>query len=368
MTDVPNTTAETETPPTWHASSTLRELDQLPPRLLECNGSELLRHLQGPTLIHLPGQRDPALFVSVLMHGNEPVGWDAMRRLLQGYRDAERALPRALSLFIGNPQAAAQGVRHLPEQPDFNRIWPGSELPETPQHAVMAQVVDRMADRGVFASVDLHNNTGANPHYSCVNVIDNRFLHLATLFSRTVVYFIRPRGVQSQAMAQLCPSVTLECGKVHDQLGIDHAREYIDACLHLSHLPDQPVAAHDIDLFHTVAQVKVRSDVAFAFAEQGADEQPDLLLSPELERLNFRELPAGTAFGRCLGRVSLDVRDEWGRDVHRHYFDNVDGEIRLRIPVMPSMLTRDETVIRQDCLCYLMERYDHRVPSRASPD
>jgi hypothetical protein len=29
---------------------------------------------------------------------------------------------------------------------------------------------------------------------------------------------------------------------------------------------------------------------------------------------------------------------------------------------MPSMLTRDEQVIRQDCLCYLMERYnDHLV-------
>jgi hypothetical protein len=24
--------------------------------------------------------------------------------------------------------------------------------------------------------------------------------------------------------------------------------------------------------------------------------------------------------------------------------------------VMPAMLTRDERVIRQDCLCYLMER------------
>ena len=30
------------------------------------------------------------------------------------------------------------------------------------------------------------------------------------------------------------------------------------------------------------------------------------------------------------------------------------------VPVMPSMLTCDPTVIRQDCLCYLMERYnDH---------
>jgi succinylglutamate desuccinylase len=345
-------------------SARLHELDELPPDLLDCESGELVRHLDGPTLIHLPGQREPALFVSVLMHGNETVGWDAMRGLLQDYRSADRPLPRALSLFIGNPEAATKGMRHLPDQPDFNRIWPGSELPETPQHTVMARVVERMAERGVFASVDLHNNTGANPHYACVNVIDNRFLHLATLFSRTVVYFIRPRGVQSQAMARLCPAVTLECGKVHDQLGIDHAREYIDACLRLSHVPNQPVASHDIDLFHTVAQVKVPSAFEFAFATHDSAQHAALLLSPELERLNFRELPAGTAFGRCASGVALDVRDEWGRDVHRHYFDTADGEIRLRVAVMPSMLTRDETVIRQDCLCYLMERYDHRVPRR----
>jgi hypothetical protein len=31
---------------------------------------------------------------------------------------------------------------------------------------------------------------------------------------------------------------------------------------------------------------------------------------------------------------------------------------------MPSMLTRNEVVIRQDCLCYLMERYNDHVPLR----
>jgi hypothetical protein len=34
-------------------------------------------------------------------------------------------LPRSLSLFVGNTAAAEQGVRHLPEQPDYNRVWPG---------------------------------------------------------------------------------------------------------------------------------------------------------------------------------------------------------------------------------------------------
>jgi succinylglutamate desuccinylase len=319
--------------------------------------------LDGPTLIHLPGLREPALFVAVLMHGNETVGWEAIRLLLRRYRDQDRELPRALSLFIGNVAAAAAGMRHLADQPDYNRIWPGTDLPPTSEHATMADVVQRMRQRGLFASIDLHNNTGANPHYACVNVIDNQFLHLATLFSRTVVYFIRPRGVQSQAMARLCPSVTLECGKVRDQHGIDHAMEFIDACLHLAHIPDQPVPAHDIDLFHTVAQVKIPPDIDFVFAPHEAR----LVLSPELERMNFRELPAGTALGRCADGtgVSLDVRDEWGRNVGAHYFVFDRGEISLRLPVMPSMLTCDEQVIRQDCLCYLMERYDQHVPKRA---
>ncbi|KAA6186276.1 peptidase M14 [Thiohalocapsa marina] len=346
----------------------LHELTQLPPGLLDCPSHQLHEHLAGPTLIHLPGQREPALFVSVLTHGNETVGWEAVRRLLRRYQQAARPLPRALSLFIGNVLAAARQQRHLPDQPDYNRVWPGSELPPTPEHAVMARVVERMAHRGVFASVDLHNNTGANPHYACVNVIDNRFLHLAALFSRTVVYFIRPRGVQSQAMAALCPAVTLECGKVRDQLGVEHALDYVDACLRLSELPSHAVPAHDIDLFHTMAQVRVRPDVAFTFAPASGMPAAGLLLSPELERLNFRELPAGTAFGRCDATPPLDVRDEWNRDVYPRYFDHIDGELRLRVPAMPSMLTCDETVIRQDCLCYLMERYNHQVPTRKTED
>jgi succinylglutamate desuccinylase len=342
----------------------LKEIDGLPDGLLAADSRDLERLLGAPTLIHLPGERQPALFASVLMHGNETVGWESARALLRQNRErfGTLRLPRALSLFIGNVSAAAQGERCLPRQPDYNRVWPSTELPPSPERAMMQQVVDIMATRGVFASVDIHNNTGCNPHYGCVNVLDNRFLHLATLFSRTVVYFLRPKGVQSMGMAKLCPAVTLECGKVGERHGAEHAAEYLDACLHLSALPDHPVAPHDIDLFHTVAQVKVPENVSFGFPPGVAD----ILFSPDLERLNFRELPRGTALGRVLrdNGTRLDVRDEQGRDVGERYFHLEDGEVRLTLPVMPSMLTRNETVIRQDCLCYLMERYNDHVPQR----
>ena len=59
----------------------------------------------------------------MLLHGNEDTGLKAIQSLLADYRG--RALPRALSLFVGNVQAAAQGQRHLEGQPDYNRVWPG---------------------------------------------------------------------------------------------------------------------------------------------------------------------------------------------------------------------------------------------------
>jgi len=339
----------------------LLELHDLPTGILDTDARDLDRLLGAPTLIHLPGEREPALFVSVLMHGNENVGWEGIRTLLRQRRErfGKLRLPRSLSLFIGNVSAAAAGVRHLPGQPDYNRVWPGTELPHSREHDLMRQVVEIMKRRGIFASVDVHNNTGYNPHYGCVNVLDNRYLYLATLFSRTVVYFTRPKGVQSIAMSGLCPAVTLECGKVGEKLGTDHAREYLDACLHIAILPEHPVPPHDIDLFHTVAQVKVPGDVSFGFPPGEAD----ILFSPELERLNFRELPSGTSFGQVAraNGFRLDVRDEQGEDVAERYFRLEDGELRLATPVMPSMLTRNEAVIRQDCLCYLMERFNDRL-------
>jgi succinylglutamate desuccinylase len=327
--------------------------------LLETDARGLHDVLGGPTLFHLAGRREPALFVSVLMHGNETSGWDAVRRVLHdALRQDGFDLPRSLSLFVGNTEAAAVGLRHLPGQPDYNRVWPGSETAGSPEHALMKEVVDRMADRELFAAIDVHNNTGMNPHYACVNVLEHQSLHLASLFGRTVVYFVRPRGVASMAMAALGPSVTLECGKVGQQLGVDHAADFIRACLQLAEIPAHAVASHDVDLYHTVAVVRVPPEVDFSFDSQDVP----VKFSRQLDKLNFRELPAGSLFAECpqSSGVPLDVRDESDRDVTARYFMVEEGRLVTTTPVMPSMLTCDPTVIRQDCLCYLMERYnDH---------
>ena len=50
------------------------------------------------------------------------------------------------------------------------------------------------------------------------------------------------------------------------------------------------------------------------------------------------------------------ARNEEADLVTDRFFEVADGELRSKRPVMPSMLTTDEKVIEQDCLCYLMER------------
>jgi succinylglutamate desuccinylase len=72
--------------------------------------------------------------------------------------------------------------------------------------------------------------------------------------------------------------------------------------------------------------------------------------------MNFRQLEPGTAFGRTRLAFPLDVRDEGRRDVSEDYFACSDGTITLRRTATPAMLTLDARVVRQDCLCYLMER------------
>jgi succinylglutamate desuccinylase len=330
----------------------LSERHGVPDGLLDACAEDLEALLGGPTLLHLPGRQPEPLFVSVLAHGNETTGLHALQMLLNDYRDS--VLPRALSVFIGNVSAARHGLRRLDGQSDYNRVWPGTATPQVPEAAMMQQVMEIMRARAPFASIDIHNNTGINPHYACTNRVDNRFLQLAALFSRTVVYFIRPLGVQSMAMSALCPSVTIECGKAEQEYGARHARDYLDAALHLHEIPQHPVAAHDVDLFHTVASVHVPEDVSFGFGE----ESYDLQLLANIDHLNFRELPPGTLLGRVREgmQLPLEVRDENDRPVFQHYFTVEDGVLRSVRAFMPSMFTLDERIIRQDCLGYLMER------------
>lgn len=330
----------------------LLQYDHLPAGLLQRPAHELHDLLGGPALIHLEGKDPRPLFVSVLQHGNETTGWEAIRRLLKSHFEYN-SLPRSLSLFIGNTRAAKHRLRHLDDQFDYNRCWPGGKYADTEVGKLFREVTERMRSLRPIASMDIHNNTGLNPHYAAINRVAPEFLRLASYFSSKVVYFTIPAGTQSMAFANFCPATTLECGRAERTHGIDHSVVFMETCLHLDEIPRTPVSEQEVHLYHMVATVRIPDDVLFGFGNVPTD----IALRSNLDSFNFHELPAGVSWGdihadaiRPLLATNVD-----GADVTDDYFRFDRGLIETRRVVMPSMLTLDRRVIHQDCLCYLME-------------
>jgi succinylglutamate desuccinylase len=321
--------------------------DSLPDEFLNAYPAELKSVLGGPTLIHLAGTRARPLFISILLHGNEITGLLAVQALLSRYQSVP--LPRAVSIFIGNVEAARVGKRLLPGQRDYNRIWINASGAE---HDMTHTVLEVMRDRDVFACIDIHNNTGKNPYYAIIAKPDVDHLKCAALFSNTVVYATCPDTTCTVAFSELCPSVTLEAGLPGDPVGVEQTVSFLETFLYIEDFGVQTLKP--VNLFHTVAVVKVRDCCSYGFL----GEDVDLQLVDEIDHYNFRELEPGT----CLARVRngdqqcLDVQHVDGRQVYTDYFMVTGSDLQAAKAVMPAMLTTNRDIISLDCLCYLMER------------
>lgn len=319
----------------------------LPAGLLEIPADQLHTRLSRPTLIHVDGAAEPELFVSVLLHGNETSGWEGVRRFLR-----DHPLPaRSLSLFIANVEAAAEGVRVLPHQQDFNRIWRGAEGSGGELADALLSAIER---RNYFAAVDLHNNTGHNPFYSVITDVEPQNLGLAYLFSDKAVFIREPDTTLTQAFRGRCPAVTLEVGPVGDPRCDDRVYDYIQRCLELDEVPD--LADEQLSLYESLARVHVRDATDFAFTGNGS--LAPLMLTGGVEAVNFHELKAGTPFGASELPFNdlLQVLDVAHQDVTHDYFEQVGEDILLRQTIVPAMYTTDPFVVKQDCLCYFMKR------------
>lgn len=331
----------------------LKELNQFPEELLDVPAHELYRTLEQPTLIHLTGERQQPIFVSVLLHGNEITGWQAIQQLMKRYQD--KPLPRSISILIGNVTAARYGARRLDEQEDFNRVWPTANVSgDSEAHQMAAQVYDIMCQRQPLLAIDIHNNTGVNPHYACINYLDNAFFHVARMFSRIVIHFTYPEGVMSQCLAQICPAVTIECGLVGGAHGVEHALSYLDSCLNLPEISQKLVSDEDIDLFENFATMRIMDTVDFGFG----DPHKELSLLANWEQYNFTEVPIGTRLADLNTDkwpvISLQSND--GEEIFDEFFKVEDNALISTRTLRPSMFTHDIDVIKKDCLCYFMGR------------
>ena len=324
-------------------------LNHLPVELLSARTEDLCDILGGPTVINLGGKRPRPLVASSLLHGNEHAGFYAVQRFLQ-MNIGE--LPRSLIWFIGNVEAAKASRRRLEHQPDYNRIWTEGPRPENKMAMKLKQFIK---EQRPFAAIDIHNNTGKNPHFVNVNVLEKKFLFLAHLFSEHIVYFTEPKEIFANAISEICPSVTLECGIVGDESGVDHAYQYLHAIMHLPEIYSL-TETDDIHFYESVARMMVPPDTEILWEDQAPTNPNYIQLSRQIEEDNFKDVAKGSPIATFGGDGRILVMNQKSKELTDDYLSYSGNQIQLSTDSVPSMLTSDLRVIRQDCLGYLMVR------------
>ncbi|HUH07350.1 MAG TPA: succinylglutamate desuccinylase/aspartoacylase family protein, partial [Egibacteraceae bacterium] len=186
--------------------------DELKP-LLDGSDEDVLVALGKPTLIRIPGtDADPgARLVSCLLHGNEDSGYRAVLDLL-------RSSPRFgfdLWVLIGNVRAATHegwfAHRYLDDQEDFNRVW-GLDEPTTRMRRCADEVLAVLNEANLDGAIDLHNNTGQNPHYAILPRLTSATLSLgAACVDTALIWNMRVHTLMEQ-LVDRCPVVSMECG------------------------------------------------------------------------------------------------------------------------------------------------------------
>lgn len=328
-------------------------LTDIPKEFLNINVTQVHELFGGPTLIHLKGERDDALYLSTLLHGNETSSFTVLQKLLKDYES--KTLPRDLIIFIGNTIAAAEGMRHLPGQADYNRIWDDAEGMEKfkEERLLALDVIDYAKKQNIFASIDIHNNTGKNPNYGCINVVSEPFIDLASHFGSHTVYFTEPHNVQSMAFAYFCTAITIEAGKPGEESGITAAYDFVSKIFKMEKLTPNPDRTNP-EIYHTFARMKVNPDAVIDFNDSPCVES-DLSFVSNLDENNFEVVPKGAHMGYAKDLSFIRVEDNNGFDLTEDFLQLENGEIKINRIFIPSMFTKDIYVMKEDCLGYVME-------------
>ena len=340
--------------------------DGLPEQLLRAGDLELLRALERPTLIRVPGSGTQApRVISALLHGDEVTGLQAVLRILR----RRRAYLFDLYVLLGNVPAALAGDgfahRYLDDQEDFNRVWDVEQV-DTPLRAAAADILARLRAARPEALVDVHNNTGDNPFYAIITRRRPEVVNLATLCTTTLLSWDFGAHTLMEALEDECAAIAVECGLPGRPeslaFAVDALRRY---------LGEPPLAtdrvARDHDLLGNLRKVVVAEDVRLRFGGQPGPDA-DLVLDADADVHNFVELPAGHRLGRVrLGTsasehppaMPLRATDTSGADVTDEVLSIEGDALITRVTATPVMMTRTVEAARKDCVFYLADELAH---------
>ena len=319
--------------------------DTLEVELLELPAEKLANVLTGPTLFDFSRDGQSPLFISVLLHGNEISGWDAIRTLLKTH--VSKGTVPSLLLLVGNVVAARQRVRFLDEQRDFNRIW---EENEPGEYDWTHEVIREVQARNPWFTLDVHNNTCPNPHHTVLTDNNPIALWAAKKFSDTAIYAHHPKGLLARRCSSFCPAITIEVGIPSEELSTIRARDFISVLM--DHSKESFSARDELVVYRNTIRVVIENA-----SDMDTSKMP--MFDPVLKDWNFKSLECGTEVARMRpSGNNLIAFNEHGIDVSSEYFQIQHDAILLKQDVILSMYTQDSRIAHQDCVCYFLEPYE----------
>jgi predicted deacylase len=156
----------------------------------------------------------PTLFISSVVHGDEIIGIEIIRRLI-GLKKLDRLKGTLIAVPVVNVYAFIQNSRYSPDRRDMNRFFPGSKngsLTSRLADTFMKEIVER-CDLGI----DLHagSNHRANLPQIRVNFDDEQAMTLARAFQVPVIMNAktRPGSLRQAAFDKNVSTVLYEAGE-----------------------------------------------------------------------------------------------------------------------------------------------------------
>ena len=250
---------------------------------------EFLSFLGGPAIINAGPDTEENVIVSCLMHGNEPSGYFAVHKILQKI-SKQHNLKKKVQFVFMNVRAALEGEtfshRFCDDESDMNRIWgvPGTNSDQNNVVKFMMNFIEKSKPELL---VDLHNTTGSNPVFAITNSFEKETLEAAAVASN-IIWLHSSKSTLSKWATNICPSITIECGKNIDPRSDDNAVTVLrNLLIHFGALEGTTEPNENIRLLYEAEPIEVKTHDIYVADENSGH---DIVLMNNIEGFNTVEL------------------------------------------------------------------------------
>jgi hypothetical protein len=325
------------------------------PEEIAVTAVEFLHALPGPTHIYLPGRDSSRCRVVItLLHGNEPSGLSAVHALLR--QGVEPAVD--LHFFIPSVEAARAtplfNHRMLPGERDLNRCFK-PPFSDNPQSQLAKTILDELQRLRPEAIIDVHNTSGVGPSFGVITFMDARHESLVSLFAHRLVVTDLQLGSVMELSERLCPTVTIECGGARDAESDRIALIGMTRFLSLDNVLELEPGDIAMEFFRHPVRLELRTGASIGYGNTALP-VTGINLLPDVEQLNFNDVPANTPLGFITGELEavLSAVSTKGEDCLPHYFQIKSGKLITKQCMRFFMVTNNPEIARSDCLLYFV--------------